>query len=165
MPVIRLASGRELPATVGEIMKAMKRAETDDRVVRGARSIVTAARAGYPPRKAVRALYQWGRCVWHFTADPLIGDAVEDPGDQLETYWLGGAIGGDCDDAAALMGALALALECPVRIVTSSWLHEPDVQVHIWTDALADGMWYSLDVSPPRGLRRPAFGRVLVWTP
>jgi hypothetical protein len=165
MPVYRLPAGHELSTTVGEIMRALDEAQTDDRVVRSARDILVAARCGYPQRKAVAALWRWGRRVWHFTEDPYIGDAVDDPGDLLDSYWRGAAIGGDCDDAAALMGALALAINCPVRIVTVSWWDDPDVQVHIWANAFADGMWYSLDVSPPGGLRRPAIGRAMVWSP
>jgi hypothetical protein len=164
MPIQRLPRGRELRTTVGGIIDALRAGETDDRVVRTARSIVVSAHSGYPQRRAVRALWQWGREIWHYTGDPVIGDAVEDPGDQLQSYWLGGAIGGDCDDAAALMGALALALESPVRVITVSWSVEPDVYVHIWTDAWADGQWYSLDVSPPRGKRAPPIARALVWT-
>lgn len=67
------------------------------------------------------------------------GECVKRPGFTL-------ALGGDCDDKVILAGAGLLHLGVPVRIVTTSY--RPDGQMqHTYLEVFIEGHWYPFDAT------------------
>lgn len=160
--IIRLRRGCELQHTIREIVLLAR--APDARVVRCARDL--AARAGRDTRELARALYTFGRRQWAYVDDPQEFDTVDDVGDIIDGYWRCGRLAGDCDDAAAVMAALALGMGRCARLVTCAWYPDP-AHAHIWAEVDFNyrGMtvWHALDVSTPRQHWRPEMIDAAVW--
>ena len=67
------------------------------------------------------------------------GECVKRPGYTL-------ALGGDCDDKAILAGAGLSNLGVPVRIVTTSYREDEQMQ-HVYLEAFIEGRWYPFDAT------------------
>jgi len=85
-----------------------------------------------------------------YVPDPRGSEAITLPRYHLAAIARNGVSHGDCDDAATLVGALAVSVGLVVRLVAASFM--PDKQLsHVWAEAF-DGMgWVKLD--PFRGER------------
>jgi transglutaminase-like putative cysteine protease len=69
------------------------------------------------------------------------GECVKRPGYTL-------ALGGDCDDKTILAGAGLMNLGVPVRIVTTSYREDEQMQ-HVYLEVLIEGRWYPFDATYP----------------
>lgn len=80
-----------------------------------------------------------------FVPDPLETEAVGWPSFHIQAIREEGNTGGDCDDAAALAGALARSVGRPVRLIVASF--RPDRKLHhIWAEGWAgEAGWVELD--------------------
>lgn len=164
MTVHRLTSGRELVETLHIIRRLTAEGAVDARVTLTAREIVHLA--GRAEWQQLKALHGWARRNWRFVADPYGIDAVTEPGTVIDEYHRTGSLIGDCDCAAACMGALALSIGCPVRVATCSWTDDL-VHSHIWAEAavyVPGGLehWVEMDVSAPRA-RKPPVTDLAYW--
>jgi len=104
-------------------------------------------------------LRQWLAAHFRFQSDPDAYEAIWTPPDQLAQINRRGYARGDCDDAAVLGAALALASGLPVRFVLLGF--EPGSMsplTHVY--AVAGGI--DLDVTKPNQRVAPATRRVSV---
>lgn len=58
------------------------------------------------------------------------------------------ALGGDCDDKTILAGAGLMNLGVPVRIVTTSYREDGQMQ-HVYLEIFIEGNWYPFDATYP----------------
>lgn len=91
-----------------------------------------------------RAILGWVRNNMRFTPDPEGVETVMLPSFQLQHYRDRGWTFGDCDDGAALIGALDAAIGLPVRLRVASFI--PDGRFHhIWTEVRVGKKWVEQD--------------------
>jgi hypothetical protein len=96
-----------------------------------------------------KAIYRYVASHIRFQRDPIGIETVQSP---LFTLRLGV---GDCDDQAALVAALALAVGLPARLRAVGY--SPDNLSHIWAEIFAGDRWYPADTTEP--------GRGFGWRP
>jgi len=66
------------------------------------------------------------------------------PEEQLARIASRGSVQGDCDDAAALAGALARSIGLQTRIMLGSFIPSRRLH-HVWAEALGQRGWVELD--------------------
>lgn len=105
-----------------------------------------------PMGMACRAhrLLAWIKRRMRYVPDPRGSEAIILPRYHLAAIRRAGVTHGDCDDAATLVGSLAVSVGLVVRLVAASFL--PDQLLsHVWAEAYDGGGWVELD--PFRGER------------
>lgn len=94
----------------------------------------------------LRRIARWVTDHLRFLPDPVGVEAIAEPVVHLARIAREGASYGDCDDAAALCGALARAVGSPARLLVVSI--RPDRKLHhIFTQAASGlpGEWIDMD--------------------
>lgn len=91
------------------------------------------------PLAVGKALFYWVRSHIRYVKDPLDLETVQAPDVTLALK------AGDCDDHAALMGALAASVGLPIRFVTGGAV--ADRQSHIWPELNISGRWIAADTT------------------
>lgn len=79
-----------------------------------------------------------------YLPDPVGVEALGWPSWHIDAIDVRGSSYGDCDDAAALAGALAMAVGARARLVLASY--KPDRRLHhIWAEGLSEKGWIEMD--------------------
>lgn len=125
---------------LGQVQDAATRGSLDPRTIELARELAGAARSRDHTTIAL-VMREWLRSVWRYLDDPSTREYVSEVSASLDQLDRSGKILGDCDDLAALAGALAMDLNIPVQFevislddvdpwtyshVAASLLTEPD---------------------------------------
>lgn len=87
---------------------------------------------------------------WHFIEDTRDADAVREPAKQLAFFYSGMGMRGDCDCAATLGLALALAVGRDGRLVLLGFGGPQDEFTHVYAE-IAGSDWVDLDITKPAG--------------
>lgn len=113
----------------------------------------------------VFALFSWVQRNIRYTKDPVTKEKLYPPMELLNIQ------AGDCDDIAMLLGALAIAVGYPARLVTvaanANW---PDDFSHVYTEVEAppgSGKWIAVDAARPNaafGLEPAVYFRKRAWS-
>lgn len=91
---------------------------------------------------------QWLNRRFHFVPDPQGVEFIKSPGVMLQEIELHGRTEGDCDDAAILGAAIALASGYPVRWVVLGF--QPGGPYgHIYAEAWDGQGWQDFDITRP----------------
>jgi len=149
--------------TIQLMRRLVDEALADASFVRKAVEIVRAVPA-YDELGELSALYDWVKGSIRFTKDPLTKEKLYPPQELLKIR------AGDCDDISMLLGAFALALGYPARLITIGANPEsPGEFSHVYVEAEApvgSGNWVPLDaaradsqfdVAPPVYFRKKAW--------
>ena len=93
----------------------------------------------------------------HFTfvEDVRDADAVREPRQQLEFYYSGAGMRGDCDCCAALGAALGLAVGRDAQLVLLAFNDPAEEYTHIYAELEGTGHWIDLDTTKPAGAIPP----------
>jgi hypothetical protein len=113
----------------------------------------------------VYALFSWVQQHIRYTKDPVTVEKLYPPMELLKIQ------AGDCDDISMLLGALAIALGYPARLVTvAANRNYPDEFSHVYTEVEAppgSGKWIAVDAARPNsafGLEPAVYFRKRVWS-
>jgi hypothetical protein len=113
----------------------------------------------------VSALFSWVQDNIRYTKDPVTKEKLYPPQELLKIR------AGDCDDIAMLLGALAIALGYPARLVTvAADPSAPNEFSHVYTEVEApagSGNWIAVDAARPNsslGLQPPMYFRKRAWS-
>lgn len=113
------------------------------------------------PSTSIYALREWTRLVVPFVRDPVTAEALTDPVAMVDRIDVEGRAPGDCDDAAMLVAAMALAVGFRARLVvvgfkgTSPLAGGLDSAVpflHIWCEVASPTgtlVWTEMDTTRP----------------
>jgi hypothetical protein len=119
----------------------------------------------YDDAGELAAVFSWVQSQIRYTKDPVSKEKLYPPQELLKIK------AGDCDDMSMLLGALALALGYPARIVTVSASPEsPREFSHVYVEAEAppgSGRWIALDTARSGshfGLQPEVYFRKRVWS-
>jgi len=142
---VPLRSGQEgTEQTVALMRKLVDQALNDAGFVRKAIDIVRAVPA-YDEMGELRALYDWVKSSIRFVKDPVTKEKLYPPQELLKIR------AGDCDDISMLLGALAIAIGYPARLVTiAANAAQPSEFSHVYVEAEApphSGNWVPLDAA------------------
>lgn len=155
-------------AGTGQTIKLMRQlvgaALADASFVRKAVDIVRSVPA-YDEFGELNALYEWVKSNIRFTKDPLTKEKLYPPQELLKIR------AGDCDDISMLLGAFALALGYPARLITISANPDaPQEFSHVYMQAEApvgSGQWVSMDAARADsqfGVDPPVYFRKRAWS-
>jgi transglutaminase-like putative cysteine protease len=136
--------------TLGAMRTVARAAAYDPRIQLAAR---TAAPTGSSPWQARVGILHWLTTHSRFAADPRFVELVRTPPEQLNIIAARGKMPGDCDDAATLGAALAVARGLAARFVVVGFgpTGPATPYSHVYTEvAMPGGGWADLDVQ-----RRP----------
>ncbi len=97
-----------------------------------------------------------------FIEDTRDADAVREPARQLEYYYSGAGMRGDCDCAAALGLALGLAVGRDGRLVLLGFRDVREEYTHIYAELLGGSGWVDLDTTKPAGETPPIARRTVI---
>jgi hypothetical protein len=113
----------------------------------------------------VSALFQWVQHNIRYTKDPVTKEKLYPPMELLKIQ------AGDCDDISMLLGALAIALGYPARLITvAADPSSPSEFSHVYTEVECppgSGSWIAVDAARPGsqfGLQPPAYFRKRAWS-
>jgi len=130
--------------TVQKLIDFIKSAQVETAVREIAVSILnTSGVDSWDPEGVARSIYSWVSRNVAYISDPVGAEYVQDP---LTTVNLGA---GDCDDHAALVGALALAVGLPARLAVVG--NDQNSFDHIFPELLVSGSWVPCDTTSPYG--------------
>lgn len=160
-----LLSGEQGTAQTIDLMRRLvDDALADQSFVRKAVDIVKSVPA-YDDYGELRALYDWVQQNIRFTKDPLTKEKLYPPQELLKIR------AGDCDDISMLLGAFALALGYPARLITiAASSDHPDEFSHVYVEAEVppnSGNWIPLDaarVDAEFGVEPPVSYRKRAWS-
>lgn len=150
--------------TIRVMRRLVDQALTDQTFIRFAVDLVRNVPA-YDDNGELSALYGWVLGNIRYTKDPVSKEKLYPPQELLQIR------AGDCDDLAMLLGALALALGYPARLITLS--ADPDFPnefSHVYTEAECppgSGEWVPLDAARPGaqfGVEPPRYFRKRAWS-
>ena len=143
------------------VIKALIRKEASDPIVRSAVSRIVAGIAPRDNTGRLARILSWVKANLNYLPDPREVEAVGTPVFHLNNIRITGSSSGDCDDAAALIGALARSVGRRVRLHVASF--RPDRRLHhIWIDAEGDSRWIELDPFRSERFNRKPTRSVLV---
>lgn len=138
--------------TVRLMRQLVDEAQADPEFVRFAVDLVRNIPA-YDEYGEVSALFQWVQSAIRYTKDPFSKEKLYPPKELLKIR------AGDCDDMSMLLGALALALGYPARLITlGANPNAPNEFSHVYVEVevpAGSGQWVPLDAARPGS----AFGR------
>jgi transglutaminase superfamily protein len=150
--------------TIKLMRELVDAALADASFVRKAVDIVRSVPA-YDEFGELEALYEWAKSNIRFTKDPLTKEKLYPPQELLKIR------AGDCDDISMLLGAFALALGYPARLITISANPDaPQEFSHVYVQAEApvgSGQWVSMDaarVDSQFGVDPPVYFRKRAWS-
>lgn len=150
--------------TVQLMRKLVDEALADASFVRKAVEIVRSVPA-YDDFGELAALYDWVKGSIRFTKDPLTKEKLYPPQELLKIR------AGDCDDISMLLGAFALALGYPARLITiGANPDSPGEFSHVYVEAEApvgSGQWVPLDAARADsqfGVAPPVYFRKKAWS-
>lgn len=135
--------------SVGGI-RALIRSEAARPIVRTQVAAIVAGVAPNDHDERLRRILAWVKLHLEYLPDPVGVEAVGRPSYHIGNIRSAGQSNGDCDDAAALTGALARAVGRKVRLQVASFLPSGRLH-HIWSDGLGATGWVEMD--PFRGER------------
>lgn len=150
--------------TIRVMRRLIDQACSDPEFVRFAVDLVRNVPA-YDDFGEVFALYQWVQGHIRYTKDPVTKEKLYPPQELLKIR------AGDCDDIAMLLGALAIALGYPARLVTVAANPDfPEDFSHVFTEVeipAGSGSWVAVDAARPNsgfGLQPPVYFRRRAWS-
>lgn len=150
--------------TVRLMRKLIDQALNDPQFIRFSVELVRHIPA-YDDYGEVFSLFQWVQGHIRYTKDPVTKELLTPPLELLKKR------AGDCDDIAMLMGALAIALGYPARLVTVAAQPDyPNDFSHVYTEVevpAGSGRWVAVDAARPNsqfGLQPPVYFRKRVWS-
>jgi Transglutaminase-like superfamily len=113
----------------------------------------------------VYALFSWVQQNIRYTKDPVTKEKLYPPMELLKIQ------AGDCDDISMLLGALAIAVGYPARLVTvAANANYPDDFSHVYTEVEVppgSGKWIAVDAARPSsafGLAPAVYFRKRGWS-
>jgi Transglutaminase-like superfamily len=150
--------------TVKLMRRLVDQAQADPAFVRFAVDLVRNVPA-YDDYGEISALFSWVLSNIRYTKDPFSKEKLYPPQELLKIR------AGDCDDMATLLGALALSLGYPARLVTVGVNPEsPSDFSHVYVEVEcppASGNWVALDAARPGaqfGRQPESFTRKRSWS-
>jgi hypothetical protein len=139
-------------------------AQADPEFVRFAIDLVRNVPA-YDEFGEVSALFSFVQSAIRYTKDPVAKEKLYPPKELLKIR------AGDCDDISMLLGALALALGYPARLITlGANPNYPNEFSHVYVEVevpAGSGQWVALDAARPGsqfGLQPPMWTRKRAWS-
>lgn len=114
----------------------------------GARNNAIRARARDLSPGGPAAIRQWLIRRFRFVRDPQGVELLKSPSVMLQEWEIGGEATGDCDDAAILGAAVALASRYRVRWVVLGF-HRGGPFGHVYAEVWDGQKWQNLDVTRP----------------
>jgi hypothetical protein len=103
------------------------------------------------PVEIGEAIRTWAANVFVFIRDPADRELLHSPEAQIRQWRETGRITGDCDDAAILVGGLALAVGLRVRFIAVSFLDTRNPYAHTWAEIApstgTEDEWIECDVT------------------
>ena len=142
-------------ATVRAMRDAIDRGKTDPDIISAAGALIYTT-----PERAecseVAAIFEFVRDSIRYVRDPVGVESLADPAITLRRML------GDCDDQAALLGALLESVGYPVRLTIAAY-QRPGVWEHTYLECYCDGQWIALDPTEygPIGYAPP--GALSIW--
>lgn len=115
---------------------------------RGARTREIRTRALDLAPGGAAAIRQWLIRRFRFVRDPEGVELLKSPSVMLQEWEHEGEASGDCDDAAILAAALAIAMGCKVRWVVLGF-HRAGPFGHVYAEAWDGRKWQDFDVTRP----------------
>lgn len=159
-----LAGEQGTAQTVQLMRRLIDEALSDAQFVRQAIDIVRNVPA-YDDAGELQALFHWTRQNIRFTKDPLTKEKLYPPRELLKIR------AGDCDDMSMLLGAFAIAIGYPARLVTvSANPSHPEEFSHVYVEAElppGSGQWVAMDAArydSQFGVEPPAYFRKRAWS-
>ena len=150
--------------TVRLMRHLVDQAQADPEFVRFAVDLVRNVPA-YDEYGEVSALFQWVQSAIRYTKDPFSKEKLYPPKELLKIR------AGDCDDMSMLLGALALSLGYPARLITlGANPDSPNEFSHVYVEVevpAGSGQWVALDAARPGsafGLEPPGWFRKRAWS-
>jgi transglutaminase superfamily protein len=150
--------------TVALMRKLVDEALNDAQFVRQAIEIVRGV-AAFDELGELNALYRWVKRNIRYTKDPVTKEKLYPPQELLKVR------AGDCDDISMLLGALAIAIGYPARLITiSASAQHPEEFSHVYVEAEApagSGQWVPLDAArldAQFGEEPPHYYRKRAWS-
>lgn len=150
--------------TVALMRKLVDEALNDAQFVRQAIEIVRGV-AAFDDLGELHALYRWVKGHIRYTKDPVTKEKLYPPTELLKIR------AGDCDDISMLLGALAIAIGYPARLITvSANAQSPEEFSHVYVEAEApagSGNWVPLDAArldSEFGAEPPHYSRKRAWS-
>ena len=150
--------------TVRLMRQLITQALRDPQFVRFAVDLVRNIPA-YDESGEVFALFTWVQGHIRYTKDPVTVEKLYPPQELLKIR------AGDCDDIAMLLGALAIALGYPARLITvAANPNSPDEFSHVFTEVevpAGSGNWVAVDAARPGsgfGLQPPVYYKRRAWS-
>ena len=150
--------------TVALMRKLVDEALNDAQFVRQAIEIVRGV-AAFDDLGELHALYRWVKGHIRYTKDPVTKEKLYPPTELLKIR------AGDCDDISMLLGALAIAIGYPARLITvSANAQSPEEFSHVYVEAEApagSGNWVPLDAArldSEFGAEPPHYFRKRAWS-
>jgi hypothetical protein len=125
----------------------------------------TATETGYYLAAAIR---EWVAARWRFVDDPDAAELLYGPEPQLGFIAEHGAMFADCDDAAILLGSLAVASGLEVRVMCVGFLTNDAPFVHTWVEfrpkTLGASAWLEADTTRPmQSIPMDRIARAAAW--
>ena len=150
--------------TIALMRKLVDEALNDAQFVRQAIEIVRGV-AAFDDLGELHALYRWVKGHIRYTKDPVTKEKLYPPQELLKIR------AGDCDDISMLLGALAIAIGYPARLITvSANAQSPEEFSHVYVEAEApagSGNWVPMDAArldSEFGAEPPAYFRKRAWS-
>lgn len=144
--------------------KLVDEALNDAQFVRQAIEMVRSV-AAFDELGELHALYRWVKGHIRYTKDPVTKEKLYPPQELLKIR------AGDCDDISMLLGALAIAIGYPARLITvSANAQSPEEFSHVYVEAEApagSGNWVPLDAArldSEFGAEPPHYFRKRAWS-
>lgn len=128
------------------------------------RDVAIAVTGSCPPMgMACRAhrLREWITRRMRYVPDPRGAEAITLPEFHLARIAERGITHGDCDDAATLVGALAVSVGMVVRLVAASYSPTRRLS-HVWAEAFDGVDWVDLDPFRSERFDAPASRLIVV---
>ena len=160
-----LLSGEAGTAQTIKLMRQLvDQAVGDASFVRQAIEIVRTIPA-YDHMAEAQRLYEWVSQNIRYTMDPVTKEKLYRPQDLLKIR------AGDCDDISMLLGALAIAIGMPARLITiSANAERPEEFSHVYLEVEVppgSGMWIPMDAARPSAQfaeEPPMYYRKRAWS-
>lgn len=136
-------------------------------VVRAALAAIAGTDVPTPDYALAGQLRQWVADHWQFHDDPDWAEVLYGADAQLAIIQQHGVMVADCDDAAILLGSLALAAGFRVRVICVGFLTAAAPFTHTWVELrppLGAGVWIEGDVTRPmQSVPIDRIGRATAW--
>lgn len=159
-----LEGERGTAQTIHLMRRLIDQALNDSQFIRFAIDLVRNVPA-YDEYGEVFSLFTWVQGHIRYTKDPVTKEKLYPPMELLKIR------AGDCDDIAMLLGALAIALGYPARLVTVAANPDyPQEFSHVYTEVevpAGSGRWVAVDAARPGsefGREPTVFFRKKAWS-